>query len=316
METARLYISHNSALFFWRTNPPQYILDDLDTNIRALRGCPSRKEQVDKFALSEAEFGSFPIDVLVPEDGPRPCSVLKYHPQRHQLPAHSLLPLRDGIFVSSPSLCFVHLCTQLSFVEAAELGMELCGTYALRPSEGLFSRPYQLERAALLLSKSRKWQNMDGIKLARRVAQYIADGSASPMESKLYLLLSLPQKYGGYNLPKPKLNATLDLPVRERTVLRQEAVRPDFLWPERKLVVEYDGGYHDDQAQTIKDEKRRVVLETMGYTVVALKKQHVYDPLAFDEVAKMLARKFERRIKPLSVPQQIARGNLRASLLH
>lgn len=135
------------------------------------------------------------------------------------------------------------------------------------------------------------------------------------MESKLYLLLCLPQKYGGYNIARPELNATIELAEEQRIVLRQEKVKPDFLWQDSKLIVEYDGGYHEDPVQMKKDARRRVVLETLGYTVITVNRQQIFDPLAFDGFATMAARKTGRRPRPLSLKQQYARQGLREALL-
>lgn len=317
MTSSCIYISHSSALHFWRTNPPWYVLEGADRNIRTLRNCPASDKLIREFNLSEAEFGPKPIDALVPPDGPRPRSMLNYHIQKARIPAHSMYPIRDGIHVVSPTLCFVQLCKTLSTIEALELGMEFCGTYALPPNaiEDKSSRTYQLMNAATLQRKLNAWKEIHGLQQARAIAPMLANGSASPMETKLFLLLSLPQKYGGYNIEKPELNSTIELPPECKLILRQETVRPDMLWRDVKLVVEYDGAYHDDPAQARKDEKRRAVLETLGYTVVAIKRQQLYDPIAFDGFATMIAKKCGKRIRPLTAKQRISRDLLRMGLL-
>ena len=207
MASSNIYISHNSALHFWRTNPPWYVLEGADRNIRTLRNCPTSDEAIREFYLSEAEFGPQPIDVLVPPDGPRSRSMLNYHIQKARIPAHSLYPIRDGIHVVSPALCFVQLCKTLSTIEALELGMEFCGTYALRPDalEDKSSRTYQLMNTASLQRKLNAWKDIHGLRQARTIAPLLANGAASPMETKLFLLLTLPQKYGGYTIEKPEL---------------------------------------------------------------------------------------------------------------
>lgn len=317
MSGSRIYISHGSALCYWRTNPPYYVLDGADQSIRTLRDCPETDDLIRSFYLSEAEFGPRPIDVLVPPEGPRPQSFLRYHIQKAPLPRHSLYPLRDGIHLVSPDLCFVELCNTISTIEALQLGMELCGTYALRPDEleDKASRDYQLTSADSLRRKTSAWKGIHGLVQARKVVQYLVDGSASPMETNLYLLLCLPQKYGGYNIEKPELNVELDLPEEGRLILRQDKVKPDLLWRNWDLVVEYDGEYHNDPQQRIRDEKRRVLLETMGYTVLVVKKQQVYDPIAFASLAEVIAEKCGKRVRPLTLKQQYARENLRATLL-
>ncbi len=317
MSESKLYISHDSALHYWRTNPPRYVLEGSDRNIRVLRDCPTTDKQVRWFRLSEAEFGQPPVDVLVPPQGPRPRSILRYHVQKAQVPRQSLFPLRDGIHVVSPELCFVQLCKTLSFVEALELGMEFCGTYALRPDalEDKSSRDYQLTSVSSLRRKTNAWKDIHGLAQARRVVNHLVDASASPMETKVYLLLCLPQQYGGFNIEKPELNVEFDLPEEGRLILRQNKVKPDFLWRNRNLVIEYDGEYHSDPDQALRDEKRRVILETMGFTVLAVKKRQVYDPIAFTGVAEMIAKKCGKRLRPLTLKQRYARDNLRNALL-
>ena len=135
------------------------------------------------------------------------------------------------------------------------------------------------------------------------------------METKLYLLLCLPQKYGGYNFERPKINSKIDLPKEFALMLHQQWVKPDFLWEGIKLVVEYDGEYHNDPTQAVRDERRRMVLEAMGYTVLTVKKQLVYDPVAFDAFAMMVSAKLGKRVRSLSLKQQFAREALREALL-
>ena len=92
-------------------------------------------------------------------------------------------------------------------------------------------------------------------------------------------------------------------------------MKPDMLWRKAKVVVEYDGSYHDDARQTAQDALRKSILESMGYTVFTFKRWHVYNPLVFDEMVKALAGKLGKRIRPLTVKQSIARDALREHLL-
>ena len=135
------------------------------------------------------------------------------------------------------------------------------------------------------------------------------------METVTYLLLCLPQQYGGYNLPQPELNSELKLDRGEQFLLRTTSVKPDLLWRKQGFIIEYDGEYHNYPAQAAHDNKRRIVLETLGYHVETLKKQDVFDPIAFDGFATMVAKRFGKRMRPLSLKQQYAREALRESLL-
>ena len=135
------------------------------------------------------------------------------------------------------------------------------------------------------------------------------------METIVYLLLCLPQKYGGYNLPQPELNPELPLEYEERMLLRTVSVKPDLLWRKQKLVIEYDGEYHNDPVQAAHDNRRRIVLEARGYHVETLKKRDVYDPIMFDTFATMLAKRLGKRIRQLALKQEYAREALREALL-
>ena len=186
----RLYVSHDSALHYWRTNPPSYVLDGLRQNVRKLQGCPSNMEEARSITLSENDFGPPPFDVLTPPNASRiDAARLQHHIQSADLPPHALCPVYGGIHVVLPELCLVQTCTTHPLIEAFEIGMELCGTYALRPSalEDKADRNYSLVDAARFQRHVETWKKLRGLAAARDVANYLTNGSASPMETKLYL---------------------------------------------------------------------------------------------------------------------------------
>ena len=314
---ASLFISHDSALAFWRTNPPWYVLEGGDRDIRSLRGCARTAEEFRSFNVPEIEFGPDPISVLVPVDTPRCPDRFRRHKQSTLLPHHALYPLWDGVFVVSPELCLVQMCQSLSFAGALELAMEFCGTYAVRPDsdESMAKRDYQLVEADAFRRHVESWKGIRGIPVARHIAKYLVGGSASPMETKLYMLLCLPLQYGGYNLGHPELNPELDLDQEEREIIRRGKVKPDMLWRNEHLVVEYDGEYHDDPMQARYDALRKTILEGKGFTVIQVKRYQLYNPLAFDKFASTLASLLGVRHRPATLKHQFAREELRAQLL-
>ena len=319
MADSMLCVSHESALFYWRTNPPWYVLEGGERNIRSLRGSASRIEEFHSYRLPEVEFGPRPIDVLLPTK--KPCSPegFRTHEQKAKLPRHSIYPLEGGLHVVSPELCLLQLCQSKSLAEMLAIGMEFCGTYALRPSEDgetyLAQRDYALTHTRQLQRRFESWKGLHGVEQARSVALHLADNSASPMESALYLLLCLPQGLGGYHFPKPELNPEIPLNPDGREILRQTKVKPDMLWREKNLVVEYDGEYHNDSDQALRDEMRRAVMVAMGYNVHVVKKRQVYDPLVFDGTARAIAKQLGKRVRSLTQKQKYARESLRGALL-
>ncbi len=315
---ASLFVSHNSALTYWRTNPPWYVLEGKERDIRSLRDCARTMEEFRSFNVPESEFGPAPIDILVPASNPPRCpEKFKLHKQRHQLPHHALYPLWDGVFVVSPELCFVQMCQSLSFIEAVELGMELCGTYALRPEniEGMVQRNYPLIDVGLLRRHVDSWHGLSGIGIARKAAKYLNGGSASPTETKLFLLLCLPLQYGGYNLGLPELNPELDLKPHEMEILRGSSVKPDMLWRKEKLIIEYDGRQHEEEQQSKYDAMRKTILEGRGYTVRQIKRHQLYHPLAFANFATSIRVFLGVRQRPVTPKHQYARAELYETLL-
>ena len=318
MMATSLFVSHGSALNYWRTNPPWYVLEGADRDIRSLRSCARTAEDFESFNTPESEFGQPPIDILVPASNPPRCpDRFKPHKQLCKLPRHALYPLWDGIHIVSPELCYVQMCRSLSLVGALELGMELCGTYALRPSDrgGMAQRDYTLIDAGALRRHVESWRGLRGIETARTAAKYLAGNSASPMETKLFLLLCLPLQYGGYNLGFPELNPKFDLDPEELEILRRSKVKPDMLWRQEMLVIEYDGRQHEEEEQSKYDAMRKTVLEGRGYTVRQVKRQQLYNPLAFHSFACSVGAFLGIRQRPMTDKHQLARERLRAELL-
>ena len=313
-----LYVSHKSALTYWRTNPPWYVLEGGDRDIRSVRNCLRTVDEFKAANVPESEFGTPPVDILVPASNPPRCpDRFKLHKQYCQLPHHALYPLWEGVHVVSPELCFVQMCQDLRFIEALELGMELCGTYALRPGspEGMAQRDHALINAESLSRRLESWNGLRGLPLARKAAQYLVGGSASPMETKLYLLLCLPLQYGGYNLGRPELNSELRLTRSEMEILRATKIKPDLLWRRQRIVVEYDGRQHEEEPQSKRDALRITILEGKGFTVRRVMRHQIYDPLAFDSFASSLRSLLGVRQRPVTSKQQYAREGLRAQLL-
>ncbi|MCL2806616.1 MAG: hypothetical protein FWD27_00400 [Coriobacteriia bacterium] len=210
--------------------------------------------------------------------------------------------------VSSPELCFFQMSRVLSLPNLLELGLELCGSYAVSvPNinygspetmlKRLFNRPClsSVERLASFLSQT------EGTFAQRRfssVLRYLANNSASPMESKLFLLLTLPYKHGGYGLLKPKFNATVKPASTARRVSGKNTYRCDLYWPDYDLAVEYDSKQHHlaPREQT-QDATKRNSLATLGVLLITVTSAHIYSPMETERVAMQLAQGMEKRLQ-------------------
>lgn len=158
-------------------------------------------------------------------------------------------------------------------VAAAALICEFAGTYRLPRVAGQ-AASYQAPRLMSLGSLQSVLDQTDAGPEARRVEQAVGlalEGSASPMETTLALMLTMPLEYGGFGLPKPRLNSPVDVSGAPSGLSSgRGAVRPDMLWPEAKIALEYDStAFHGRPglSRLAADASRSNVLASMGYTV-------------------------------------------------
>ncbi len=114
-----------------------------------------------------------------------------------------------------------------------------------------------LTEAALVaefVSRRGQWRSIRAIALLPLV-----DGRAmSPPESKVRVACHL---------------AELPHPIPQFPVYDQNGVllgEVDLAWPEARLIVEYEGEYHFDGVQIVKDDRRYAALEAAGWRVIRL----------------------------------------------
>ncbi|MCL2151322.1 MAG: endonuclease domain-containing protein, partial [Coriobacteriia bacterium] len=137
-----------------------------------------------------------------------------------------------------------------------------------------------------------------GHRQASRALQFVSENSASPMESVLAMLTSLPYRLGGYNLPMPLLNHRLDAP----TTLMRNSGRSFFVcdqyYLEHKVDVEYDSdAFHAEAVPAERDLERRNALSALGVTVITVSWAQLKYVDKFDAVAKHLGRLLGKRIQ-------------------
>lgn len=232
-------------------------------------------------------------------------------------PDRSFARVAPGVYASAPEACFLQLATVLPLVDLVLLGFELCGTYALDPKdpEGFRTRDRPLATVAALARFASKMEGAHGCKRARRALRYVMDGSASPMESVLAMLLCLPSSLGGYGLRRPRLNCevVVDGAVgRARRIVR----RCDLYWPEARLAVEYESdAHHLGSGDFARDSARRTELAREDVFVVTVAKGQVLDARKLDEVARALAKRLGQRRRCSRADQMARRYELRAALL-
>lgn len=243
------------------------------------------------------------VHVLVPRSKERTwLEGSKSHVHANELPLGSLVRLQDGedLFAVSPELAFFQMAQKLEEPKLVQLGCELCGTYFYRLGEpegaGMGFRQLALTTPPQLARFLESCGSGKQGTLARRAAELVVEGAHSPMETVLALVLSLPVRLGGYNLPKPKLNHPVAL--RDSRTGRQAIRYVDLCWPESRLAVEYYGeAYHEEEKRYIADSFRQNDLVREGWTLLVVTKEHFALLERLDTVAAQIARQVGCQIR-------------------
>lgn len=183
----------------------------------------------------------------------------------------------DNVFIASSALAFVQIAAlSKSFVDILQLGFELCGTYQTLRTASVSA--YQVEPILTTQSISRFIKANPSLRGARKVSRllrYLRDGSASPRETKLALLLGLPMMYGGYGLGMPTMNYEVQATPAAQAISNRQTFRCDLCWPSAKVDVEYqsrmeheseDG--HEGERLHARDSRRSNALKSMGWHVI------------------------------------------------
>lgn len=254
-------------------------------------------------------LGDVPIDAIVGQPSrTHECKSIDTIVLKGQLPSGSFKQVGRHAYVCSPELCFALLARGGFDRHLLEVGCELCGTYCLAPNQsGEFFEVSQLLTLDKLQSFLEQLGRRHGIRVARQAASLLQEGSASPRETSLYIVLTIYPRYGGYGLPKPKLNGRLDISPHSQLALRKGYLKVDLLYTDSQgnaiAVGEYDSAsyhFYTKQAQAsgvfidvckvIADDLRREIIRDEDVDIVTFRKEDTEHFDDFDMKAMRLAR--------------------------
>lgn len=243
----------------------------------------------------------------------------------------TFLDIGHGVCICTPQFLFSQMAKELDLIDAISIGMEFCGTYSVDrigldregKAEGLALGRIQKNRScvynlprAMVSSRAKRFTERLWGRRGKREAQaalrWVADGSASPMETAVYLLLCLPKRLGGYGLPKPVFNPKLVISnpdgVKERY--------PDLFWQGANIDVEYNSdAEHAGEWARYRDSKREVELVIANVKVLPLTRAQLMDVDEFDAFAQGLRRMMGVRTRPTDPEWIRRRAELRQRLL-
>lgn len=253
-------------------------------------------------------LGDIPLDVIVGHGRyAHRSKSLDINVLSGQLPEGSFYSVDDGLYVCSPELIFALLARGSNKIHLAQVGCELCGTYAIKHNQtGMFCNCPSITNVGSIGKYLEKLGARHGCRNAQEVLAYLQDDSDSPKESQQYLMQTLPLSLGGYAIPKPKLNGKVSVSETAKQALGRGSITVDELWCDEDgnpiLVGEYDSKAHhffalDSQGEETVDVKkvidndvRREVIREGGTPVVTVRREDTQYFVQFDAKAMRIAR--------------------------
>ncbi|SFF56884.1 DUF559 domain-containing protein [Blastococcus tunisiensis] len=238
------HLRHREVVRTSRNTYLPHLAGELDRVRAVLLGAP---EDAVVSHLTAARTWGFEVP-LVPDDGRvhltvRPEARLRHRRDRRihfsAVPAPETRR-RHGVVVTSPSRTWIDLAASLP--PAALLAV----------TDQMLARGFPEDEFPVILRRS---AGRRGVATARRVAERGNAGSGSPMESVLrWLLLEA-------GLPEPVLQQVVRVDGRF-------VGQVDMAWPDRKVLVEFDGDVHRERRVFVDDLRRQNGLVLAGWTIL------------------------------------------------
>lgn len=338
MAIEKVFISHKSALAFWRHHDLSSSGGISRTRRASLRGSVSGITAIrplirNASPLSGRIFGarvdddleaslldlqlSEPLHVMVDSRGKRQKrDYVVTHLCEQRLPEGSFCKVSSNVYVSSPELTLCQMADELTYADTLELCLEFCSGYVLNAESerGFDDRP-ALTSASRLESYVKQFGGQRGARRIRPLLRYVVDESASPMESVVLMLLCLPSKLGGYQLPLPEHNVAIPITERARSHTKRNRLVCDLFWEKYRLDVECDSTmYHSSKQQLGLDSDRRIILDAMNYKYVGVTYWQLENEAEFENVVQVIRRAMGLKLRNAPDHIQDNRNALRTYL--
>lgn len=183
--------------------------------------------------------------------------------------------LFDKIAVTSEALTYFLLAKCVPEHRLILMGLELCGTYALDLDNeaGFIGNlpPATNINSLAMACKTFTGQHLSNSRKATDALKWIAENSASPAESKLFLFLCGPRKLGFLQVKKLSLNSSITLSSEAKSICGFTNIRPDLCCMEHKLAIEYDSwAFHTETSSNQNDKARSLALQHDGWKVISI----------------------------------------------
>ena len=262
----------------------------------SLEGCRSASKAELDDLLPRLGAKTRPYQLMVPEGiSTYDRSGVCRHRVRGKLPRASLIKAGRHVLVPTPELVFCQMATvgEHDEMDLALLGMELCGTYVLDVSpdswKGFTNLSEQIASRERIAKCLDSYAGMTGAPKARRALSLVLDGSNSPMETVLAVLITFPTKLGGCGLKGAALNY--------RVVLDDQTRMIDIAFPDKKVGLEYKGRAYHTIEQSGRDDRRQNGLVGSGWTIINVWYEDLADPVLFENLISAICRSLGVRLR-------------------
>ena len=330
MSKDRLFLGYETAFWIWRKAGPLAFYTLAPTRATSLAGGMPTEEKIRAFRAEHPDLALRDIDLIVAYGDQRNLPGVKTHAKSVPLPDRSFYRLDDNVYVASPELCLMQLASKLTEPQTVKLALEMCGIYAVddraaddsgfydwheeEDDEGIVKRP-PLTSAAKLKTYANKLFRPNSKARSAHFLRYVVDGSASPRETALYMLLCMPSRFGGYGLAVPELNRRIDLNLQEQLMVGAHHFDCDLYWHGKHAAVEYDSKkHHTAEEKQQRDAIRRNMLQHKGVQVIVATRMQVNKEGEFDILARQIGHALGKRFRTPAKEHVLARQQLRETL--
>lgn len=217
----------------------------------------------------------------------------------HPIGGSHLIPIGPGIFITDLPLTMLQLAGMLSELELIKTLFAVCGTYlgATADGRGPKALPQHEPFTSIEAIESclKEHEGARGSLKLRRALAYVRNGARSPMETALMMLLALPRSQGGLGIKDIEMDWRIDVVGRARELTRRGYFLCDIYLPKYRMNIEYNGAYHDEDAQQAIDEERRRALEDMGYKLMVFTRHSLMNQAGFERAITSLMHMLGKR---------------------
>ena len=327
-------VSHNAALALLAHIPnPRF--GDSEPEVVSIAGACALSDQEAQEFIDRYDLGIDVLDLMVPKRADRRRTKhVATHLCTNELPAGSFISLglwRGDLdaYVCSPELAFLQAAHDGGAAEAIYAGYAMTADYRLDnlapggvTSRDRGMRDGKLTTKELIAAYLDRASKVRGAAKAKALLLYVKEGSRSPRESGLCMLMSLPVHYGGFALGEAELNKKYfirdgynegrkrklrvlerapDITLTAKAEVGLDKVRAGLLPEVLTALVDYDSdAIHDGSEKIHKDAERRnelALLNGAAYFTVTTDQASDYEKLV--RQCERIRRKLHRRKRPL-----------------